>query len=414
MTNARTVRKYAIVVAANAVICLMIVGLAEFAYRVRLKGQIENGAPSYRVTPAMYVEFDAAHGERFKPNHDLWISCVEDGRLVWGTTASRSNADGLGGRTTLAEYDSSDVKILVFGDSFTHWNQKGETWPDLLQAVLSRRLGKRVAVLNYARGAYGVIQMLELAADRAPALRPDLVVLAPIGDDFSRARWWCQEVQKDGVTRWMMSSKKDEFLDYRFAVDEVLIDPRTTPGWCDSTWHRGGYDPVVASLNERYAAISRGIWAVHPPVELFTLRHSYLLAWLVLRDPLAGRHRTLPRVPFTDYGDDEGALAAIERLKSSRVPVLLVYLPVEAEVDAGRAMMTRQALKLKLSLEREMGVRFEELYADFVGRRPEPFDLRPFDRHPSRAALEFYAENVAERCMRSAFAARTDTTLAGR
>jgi hypothetical protein len=412
MTNARTVKIYAVLAVLLALGFLLLAGAAEFAYRLRLRRQLGSRPASYRVAPSMYVEYDAEHGERFKPNHELWVTYVENGRVVWGTTTSRSNADGLGGRTTLADYDSSAVKILVFGDSFTHWNQGNATWPDLLQDQLQRRLGASVGVLDFARGAYGVIQMLELAAEKAPELRPDLVVIAPIGDDFSRARWWCKEVQRDGVTRWMLTSKDGAFLDYRYAVDELLIDPRATPGWCDSTWHAGGYDPVVASLNARYASLSREIWAVRPPVDLFTPRDSYLLARLLGRDPFTVRRRTLPRVTFSDYRADEGASRAVATLRSLHVPIMLVYLPVTAEVKARKAMMPPQARRLKRSLERELGTSFEELEVGYPGPAPVPFDLRPFDRHPSRTALEFYATNVAGRCLRSYLRALVESTAA--
>ncbi len=398
-SRGRLVVLYAILVTLSLGGCLLVLGAAEFGYRVFLKRRIEARGPSYRVTPSMYVDYDEAHGERFKPDHEMWISYVENGRVVWGAVASRANADGLGGRTTLAEYDTSEVKILVFGDSFTHWRQGDVTWPDLLEQELRRRLGRRVAVLNFGRGAYGVIQMLELAAEQVPALRPDLVVIAAIGEDFSRARWWCREIPGDGYTRWILSEKKDGFGDYRYSVDELLIEPRATPGWCDSTWHAGGYDPLVESLNERYRKLAREVWAVRPPVELRTLRWSYLLGRLLHGDPLHGRRRTLPRVAFSDYRNDPGAMAAIRTLRATGVPILLAYLPVEAEVRSGKALMAPQALRLMRSLEREMGIRFEQLQSGTAGRISDPFDVRPFDRHPSLAALRFYAVQVADRCM---------------
>jgi hypothetical protein len=392
-------RTQLLLVAGTLVVFALGAMVAEMSYRLRLRRPVEERELTYRVAPAMYVEFDEAHGERFKPGSDLWVTYVRDGRVVWGTVASRSNRDGLGGRTTLAEYDSSEVKVLVFGDSFTHWNQEGVSWPDLLQDELERRLDRRVAVLNYARGAYGVIQMLELAAERATALKPDLIVVAPIGDDFSRARWWCREVERDGHARWMLSSKKDSFLDCRFAVDEVLLDSRATRSWCDSTLRLGGLDPVVESLNRRYSEMAREMDAVRKRVRLFSVRESYLLRRLVLHDPFGSRLRALPRTTISNYRDDPGASTAIETLRAARIPVMLVYLPTRSEVVARKSFMSPQARRLARSLEREFGSRFEELHSGFVGQVPDPFDLKPFDGHPSRPALQFYAEQVAERCL---------------
>ena len=156
---------------------------------------------------------------------------MRDGEVVFGTTISKSNADGLGGKTTIDEYKHRDSKVLVFGDSFTHWNQMGVTWPDLLEEQLSVRLGTPVGVLNYARGTYGVIQMLELASEMAQEHNPDLIILAAVYDDFTRARWWRKEIEWKGYKRWMLSSRKDSFLDYRVTVDTTVVDERATREW---------------------------------------------------------------------------------------------------------------------------------------------------------------------------------------
>jgi hypothetical protein len=399
MVTGRELKMHLLLTALTVVACVLALGAAEMAYRVWLRTHMSPPGLTYRVAPFMYVEYDPEHGERFKPDRELWVSYIRDGGLVWGTVVSRSNRDGLGGRTTLEDYDAAEVKILVFGDSFSHWNQRGASWPDLLQTELERRLGRRVAVLNYARGAYGVIQMLELAAERVAALKPDLVILAPIGDDFNRARWWCKEIEKDGATRWMLSASPDSFFDYRVSIDEVLVDPRATPQWCDSTWRQGGFDPVLSSLNRRYAALAREVTVVTRHVDLVTLRWSYLYGRIVRHDPF-GNRRALPRVPYSDYRADPGVMRALERLRSFKVPIMLAYLPVIGEMNAGKTLMSRQDRRLRASLERELGRRFEEFQSDHLGAVPEQFDLRPFDTHPSRAALEFYAQNIAARCVR--------------
>lgn len=57
--------------------------------------------------------------------------------------------DRLSGKTTLEEYENADIKILVFGDSFSEWNQEA-TWPDLMQRHLEAQLGRKVGVLDFA------------------------------------------------------------------------------------------------------------------------------------------------------------------------------------------------------------------------------------------------------------------------
>jgi len=50
---------------------------------------------SYWVCSKVYIGFKEKHGERLKPNFERCVTVVENGRVVFGTTDSRSNADGL-------------------------------------------------------------------------------------------------------------------------------------------------------------------------------------------------------------------------------------------------------------------------------------------------------------------------------
>lgn len=378
---------------------------AECAYRVKVWRQTAawDRSLSYRLTPSVYVELDERHGERFKPNRELWISYVQDGQVVWGSTVSRSNRDGLGGRTTIAEYQRAPVKVLVFGDSFTHWNQGGATWPDLLQANLGRALGLgagdagSVAVLNYARGTYGVLQMLDLAADAASEHRPDLVVVALIGNDLTRGRWWCKEIQRDGVTRWMLSSRPGEFLDYRFAVDEVLVHPAATPEWCRRRLAAGkkGSDPVLENANAQFRKIRDEVENVRQGFRPWALDRSYLLRRLSRGHPFEVAPMLIPQVGFDDYARDARTVANFRRLKALGIPVLLVYLPTALEMERRKCLLDRQSLRLMQSLEQLAGQDVRRVQQEYQGKIPEKMDLLPVDNHPNRAGLRLYADAIA-------------------
>ena len=371
--------------------------LAEAGYRALRGWRLARTSPSlsYRLTPSVYVEYDERHGERFKPNSECWVTYVEDGRVIWGTAVSRSNRDGLGGRTTFADYDRAAVKVLVFGDSFTHWNQDGVTWPDLLEDNLRRTL-PGVAVLNFGRGAYGVLQMLDLAADEAEARRPDLVVIAAIGNDFNRARWWCKEVRRDGVTRWMLSSRPDEFLDYRVATDELLVHPAATREWCLRRLQAGGGpDPVLEQANAQFARIRDEVTAVRIGFRPFAFDRSYLFRRLTRGFPFEQGLNTVPQVDYSDYREDARTADNLRRLKATGIPLLLVYLPTADELKARECLGDRQSQRLMASLERMAGQPFRRLQAEYTGPVPAKMNLLPYDAHPSRAGLQLYADAVA-------------------
>ena len=63
--------------------------------------------------------------------------------------------------------------------------------------------------LNLARGAYGVLQMLTIAAEMSTTLKPDLVVVQIVSDDLTRGRWWTREAVIGGRTRSQMSRRPD-------------------------------------------------------------------------------------------------------------------------------------------------------------------------------------------------------------
>lgn len=371
--------------------------VAEAGYRVHLKRKAARCHYSYRVTPTVYVEYSEPYGESLKPNAQCWVSHVRRGRVVWGNLSSRSNRDGLGGRTTIREYENADVRILVFGDSFSHWNQNGVTWPDLLEGILSEQLGRQVRVLNYARGTYGVLQMIDLAADKVEEHRPDLVILAAIGDDFTRARWWAKEIQRDGITRWMLSSRKDDFLDYRVAVDELLVHPEATQEWCRRQLSAPDErDPILAVLNARYAKLHREIESVRRPIQTFSLTRSYLLTRIVHGTAFrAAPPQTVPRIDYRDYRCDPQTSLNLRRLEAAGVPLLLVYLPLADEVKTRTLLVTDQTRELISSLEQTVGAEFCFLQQEYQGEPPGKLDLLPYDSHPSPEGLEFYARTIA-------------------
>ncbi len=352
---------------------------------------------TYPVTPSVWVEYDREFGERPVPESEGWVCWVKDGRVVWGTVIIRTNRDGLDGLTTLEQYEQASKKILVFGDSFTRWNQGGQTWPDVLNTRLSEELACNVAVLNYARGAYGVLQMLDLAADRAAVLRPDLVILAAIKDDFTRDRWWCDRIEDRGVVRWMLSSKPDEFRDYRYAVDEVLVNANASREWCERMSANGDpTDPVLRETNAQYARLKREVDAVRRGIDLFSTDRSYLLRLLSEGSPYDYPARTIPRVKYDDFAEDPSVEQNLARIRESGARLVLIYLPTDKEIRTRELRATRQARRLMKSLERMAGTPFLLLQDLYTRPVPTRTNLKPYDGHPNDEGLEWYGAVVAD------------------
>lgn len=371
--------------------------LAEVGYRVYLRIELARSHKqidyTYHVAPSVHIEYDEKYGFRPKPNSEFWMSSIKDGQLVWGSATSRSNGDGLAGKTPIEEYNRAEVKVLVFGDSYSQWNQQGVTWPDVLEQNLSKALQKKVAVLDYARAGYGVLQMLDLTADKIEEHHPDLVIIATIDNDFTRARWWARELETNGITRWMLSSRKDVFLDYRFAVDEYLVCPETTREWCEHRLAAGGSDAVLEKANSQFARLKVEVERQRNSVPLLSWR-SYLYKRLVTGSPLEETVDGLPRISINDFRKDEKTRDNVNRIRAAGAPVLLVYLPKMPELRKRVRIINNQTEQLMTSLEEMLERPFHLIQQDYNGELPPKIDLRPYDGHPNREGLQFYADAI--------------------
>ncbi|HKC98256.1 MAG TPA: hypothetical protein VKG20_09500, partial [Methylomirabilota bacterium] len=282
-------------------------------------------------------------------------------------------------------------------DSFSYWMQSALTIPDVVETLLGERTGLKVVNLNFARGAYGILQMLTLAAEMYPALKPQLIVVQFITDDLTRGRWWTREAVIDGRTRSQMASRPD-FNDPRTTNDEDVVDGRATEEWCRRELHAARPDAVVKdSVSFRGVYLrSKGI-----AFEPFSLTKSYLIE--AVWSTFFGRpfysqtaFSLMPRVTAEEFLADPGYRAAIQKLKQSGVPVVLVHLPNKAEILFGRPFRGRATESIWTHLERDLGTRIVTL-AELPNHPPPPptIDLQPNNAHPNLDGIRFYGQYVA-------------------
>ena len=374
---------------------LLSLAIAEIAVRAHVGSR----PASFHIVNGVFGQYDREFGQRFRPSSKKVLSLVSNGRVTWcpGVIAS-ANVDGLGGRSTLADARRADYVIFTTGDSFSYWMQSALTIPDVVEALLSERTGLKVINLNFARGTYGILQMLTLAAETYPALKPQLIVIQFITDDLTRGRWWTREAMIDGRARSQMAWGPDGFDDPRTTNDEDVIDGRATEEWCRRELHAARPDAVVTdSLAFRRAYLrSKGI-----AFEPFSLTKSYLIE--AVWSTLFGRpfysqtaFSLMPRVTSDEFLADPGYRAAIQKLKQSGVPVVLVHLPNKAEILFGRPFRGRATESIWTHLERDLGTRIVTL-AELPNHPPPPptIDLQPNNAHPNLDGIRFYGQYVA-------------------
>jgi hypothetical protein len=272
------------------------------------------------------------------------------------------------------------------------------TVPDVVESLLSQRTGLKVVDLNFARGAYGVLQMLTLAAEMSSILKPNLIVVQFISDDLTRGRWWTREAVIGGRTRQQISPRPDGFDDPRTTNDEDIVDGRATEEWCQRQLVAPHPDAVVDAAVAYHRAYlrSKGI-AVDP----FSLTKSYAIdaAWSgFFGKPFYSQtaFSLMPRVTASEFLADPGYHDAVRKLRTSGVPTVLVHLPNKAEVLTGRAFRGREAEAIWTHLETDLGTRIVTLAAlENRPSTPPTIDLQPNNAHPNLEGIRFYGEYVA-------------------
>ena len=374
---------------------LLSLALAEIAVRAHIWSR----PVSFHIVKSVFGQFDARFGQRFPPSTSKVLSLVRDGRVVWcpGIVA-RANADGLGGRSTLADARKADYVIFTTGDSFSYWMRSDLTIPDVIESRLSQRTGLKVVNLNFARGTYGVLQMLTLAAEMYPVLKPDLIVVQLISDDLTRGRWWTREAVIDGRPRAQISPRPDGFDDPRITNEQDVVDGRATEAWCRGQLGAQQPDAVVKDSVGYYRAYLRAKGIGFDP---FSPTKSYLIdaAWSTLFDrPFYAQTALslIPRVTAKEFLADPGYHDAVQKLTRSGVPLILVHLPNKAEIVVGRPFRGREAEAIWIQLEQDLGTRIATLAAlENRPAAPANIDLQPNNAHPSLDGIRFYGEYVA-------------------
>jgi hypothetical protein len=374
---------------------LFTLGLAEMAFRVYKSSQ--DG--SFRLAESVYGQFDARFGHRFVPNSKNVLSVVTNRRVVWcGGIVASANADGLGGRRTLADARAAEYVIFTTGDSVSHWKRSDLTVPDMVESLLSDRTGIKVVNLNFARGGYGVLQMLTIAAEMYPVVKPNLIVIQFISDDLTRGRWWTREALIDGRKRAQMSSRPNGFDDLRITNDEVVVDGRATEEWCQRQLVASSQDSVVRDATAYYHDYLRAKGIAFRPFALtkFYLAESLWMKFFGRPFHAEAVFSLIPRVTAEEFAADPDYRDAVGKLKRFGVPVVLVHLPSKAEIVAGGPFRGREMGRIWTHLEDDLDTRVVTLAA--LPNRPatpQTIDLQPHDGHPNLDGIKFYGEYVA-------------------
>jgi hypothetical protein len=391
--------------------CLIGALLAEAAYRVYLvRKHADRFSPPERekifgASNLSLWEFDERFGYVYPASRVIDYVAVADGYVH---ACERSFAiNELGNIGSVAgDWKNADLKIAVFGDSWSAFQQQGLTWPNFLQKILATRIKRPVAVMNFGRDGYGVLQMFDLAAAKVVEWKPDIVIIAFITDDLTRARFWRTVVGQGDDQRVLTTIDPVRNPREDRAVDTNLLMSSASYEWCKAMEGTKRVDPILSRLVEKDRLLRQRTRS--PNASAWDVRHSYLFNrlwrgkqfWHVDNQ---WRPEQNPRHAYSSYAEDARLMAALRQLLSLGSKLVLFHLAFYPEINANREYLASpQEQALLRSLESISGGKILRTtdYVSMPVERPGRLNASPDDRHPSLWGMEFYANAVAEALIR--------------
>lgn len=384
------------------------IAFLEIAYRLYLmqkisidkESEIRDEALNYSAVDDVLTEFNLEFGYSYVANKSNNKVLVHKGYPVMCTHATINE---LGNTNRIkGNYEDADVKILVFGDSFTaNTDLNGITWPDLLQDELEATLNQDVHVINFGRGAYGILQMFDLARTKIEELEPDIVIFAFITSDLVRDRFWRNVNFINGEKRDFVMTEPSEEVDLKTSIDATLVNSKITPEWCEQMLaapHKD--DPLLKALNEEFIQRKR---EHYDPVEFNSLTTSFIYNRIVYNDPFHGFLPSLiPRFAENNYATDSRFVENVNYLNQSNIPYYIIHLPTYADLKAEKYELGEQENSLYASLQDITGSQIINFIEYIPGRASNDLEdletlfISPYDRHPSLQGIRFFAEVVVE------------------
>jgi hypothetical protein len=352
----------------------------------------------YSVFDRSMWRYDQRFGYDYVPSVIVNASNISNGQVVGCSTSTPVNAQGNIG-PAVPDYDTADLKIALFGDSFSATAVDGVTWPSVLQDKLEQATGKKVRVLNLARDGYGVMSMFDGAAVKIPEFKPDLVIFAFQSGDLHDARTWRTVMGTGDDVRLVTTPENSPNPPDADATDIELLAPSATHEWCEAMRQRRNQDdPVLRQILAKAPLLSRA----RVRADIFDLTSSYLFDRLVRRDSFASQWGKLgpgtnPLLKITDYHLDSGFMRSAQAVMASGVPYLMVHLPTGSDLSEHHEFLQMPGTgELVQNLEAVMHQPVIRMtpYLDIPPADGMKMCVAPSNCHPSHFGMEVYSSAV--------------------
>ena len=384
---------------------IVALAVSEAGYRVVLRDQVperfaydDNG--QMEVFDRSHWVFDLETGYGYPPKRKIAHTAIQDGRVVSCTLIDVINERGNIGPIE-GSYEDADLKIAIFGDSWSAFSQNGITWTDVLQRKLSEQTGKKVHVVNFGRDGYGVLQMFDLAARELPQWKPDIAVFAFITNDLARVRTWRAIIEKGGEHDRILTTflPDPDPASLEGTYDTFLVHAEATHDWCLQAKERGTRDGVVDAIERKYNRARRV--GGKRPADIYSTSMSYLWNRIRHGDPFHGvpDKFDFPTLEIESYKDDARFMSALDLVRTSPAKKFLFHMAIYPEVKDGREYIVNfNEQKLLDSLRDVSGFDMIETLENTSLPVPDPARMNsaPDNFHPSIWGMEFYSDALIE------------------
>ena len=376
----------------SIVISLVVTEISYRVYLSRMLSTSQHDRLDVNVVNKSCWEYDERLGFHYKPSTSCdWVTIKNSLPSTSGTLFF--NRRGNSGPDT--DDANCEVKIAVVGDSFTVLQHDGMTWPYLLQKELREISGRKVAVYNFARDGYGILQMMDQASMLVEE-KPDVILIAFISYDFVRDRFWVTERKSPGgVDVFTSTTPSLQFDKPETYTRTTLVNPLATRKWAEETKaNNDRNDPVLRSILDTYL-LEKKNYAV-ARFEPWSLRAWYL--WERIAGPHIRAHGNVNSgISYDNYAADDRFMKAVAKLKQSRIPVYLIHLPYYKDLAFGRYIMDDRQTSLLSSLVNITGFPLVKIPPPTpLYKNADTMILSPDNPHPSMIGLTFYAHQIAQ------------------
>jgi hypothetical protein len=410
MSATNRVHRVAFAVAVYLISAIIGFLIVEAGYRIRLtqmgdpriqwpteaNAELPQDIGAYDRSP---WQFDATEGFRYVANSVFYNAQVVNGKRVTCIRHPVINAYGGEGLSEGA-YETAQVKLAIFGDSFTGFTGLDYlTWVNYLQRLLQERLARSVYALNFARDGTGVVQMFDVAANELPRYKPDLAVIAFTTNSAVQRRIWRLEKRFGGELRAVTEYKPDRNPDLNSTFETYILEPRADAAWCAAHKDGGPLDDVSAAIIDKYLRFRPRRYSVYTPFHSFFWHR--VMNGDAFFDP-SGRNPS-PGLSEQDVASDPRLANDIKSISQTGIPYILVHLPYYPEVQSQKKYFTppdertgRIAEQIALEIRRLTkhpiyeGLGYMPLPID----HPEKMNVSSENMHPSAWGMQLYANAV--------------------